>query len=587
MAKPYPLLQKARPIPKALTGIRGLDDVTNGGLPKGRPTLVCGAAGCGKTLLAMEFLFRGAAQLGEPGVFLAFEETKKKLISNAASLGFDLEGLVSRKMLALDYVHVDRSEIEETGEYDLGGLFARLEYHVKAVRAKRIVLDTIEVLFAGLKNEGIIRSELRRLFRWIEDRGLTAVITAERGEGQLTRHGLEEYVSDCVIVLDHRVSEELSTRRLRILKYRGSSHGTNEYPFLIDEQGISVVPVTSLGLAHQAPTDVVASGVAELDVMLGGKGFFRGSTILVSGTAGTGKTSLAASFVRSSCERGESAVYFSLEESPQQILRNMNSVGIPLERWIRKGLLEIQASRPTMYGLEMHLANLYKHIENRDAKAVVVDPVTSLMTAGNAAETRSLLIRLIDLLKSRGITAFLTSLTAGGAAEEASDVGISSLIDTWIVLSDSRVSGERNRTLQIVKSRGMAHSNQVREFLLNNKGVRLRDVYLGEQGVLTGSARLAQEAIDRAKATGERLEAERQEIARVAEETALAAQISASQAKLQALANERERLSRVAVQREGQAERDRQEMAASRKSAGMYNGNDAASRRRKGRARGR
>lgn len=565
MDKPAPLTQKPRPIPKSATGIRGLDEVTNGGLPKGRPTLVCGAAGCGKTLLAMEFLFRGAAQFNEPGVFLAFEETKSKLGANAASLGFDLQGLVAKKKVAVDYVHVDRSEIEETGEYDLGGLFARIEHHVKTVKAKRIVLDTIEVLFAGLKNEGIIRSELRRLFRWLEEKGLTAVITAERGEGQLTRHGLEEYVSDCVIVLDHRVSEELSTRRLRILKYRGSAHGTNEYPFLIDEEGLSVVPVTSLGLSHHVSKDTVSSGVVELDVMLGGKGFYRGSTILVSGTAGTGKTSLAAAFARACCERGESTVYFSLEESPRQIIRNMNSIGIPLERWMKKGLLEIQASRPTMYGLEMHLVNLHKHIENRGARNVIVDPVTSLMTAGNAAETRSLLVRLIDLLKERQITAYLTSLTSGGSYEEASDVGISSLIDSWIVLSDSRVSGERNRTLQIVKSRGMSHSNQVREFLLSSKGVRLRNAYLGQQGVLTGSARLAQEAVDRAQESGRLLEAERQETALLIEEKALSAKISASQAKLQALAEERARMTRAALQRAGDIERDRREMALSRK----------------------
>jgi circadian clock protein KaiC len=565
MASAPHLQSKVRRLPKAATGIRGLDEITQGGLPKGRPTLVCGAAGCGKTLLAMEFLFRGATEFGESGVLLAFEETKDKISANAASLGFDLEKLVAQKKLVVDYVHVDRSEIEETGEYDLGGLFARLQHHVKTTKAKRVVLDTIEVLFAGLKNEGIIRSELRRLFRWLEEHRLTALITAERGEGQLTRHGLEEYVSDCVILLDHRVSDELSTRRLRIVKYRGSPHGTNEYPFLIDEEGISVMPVTSLGLAHEATSATVSSGVPALDVMLGTNGFYRGSTILVSGTAGTGKTSLAASFALASCERGDPTIYFSMEESPSQIFRNMKSIGIPLQKWAQRGLLEVHSSRATMYGLEMHLVNLHKHIDAMKAKTVVVDPVTSLMVAGNLAETRSLLIRLIDLLKGKGITAFLTSLTTAGTPEEASEVGISSLIDSWIVLNDTRTSGERNRTLQIVKSRGMPHSNQIREFLLGEHGIQLRDVYLGAHGVLTGSARLAQEALDRDQETVRRLDADRQEVALAAEEKALAAQIAATEAKLQALARERARLSRVARDREGQVARDRAQMVVSRK----------------------
>ncbi len=560
-----PLMQTPRRIPKSPTGIRGLDEITKGGLPTGRPTLVCGEAGSGKTMLAMEFLFRGATEFGEPGVFIAFEETKKKLSANAASLGFDMEKLVARRKLVVDYVHVERSEIEETGEYDLGGLFARIEHHVKTSRARRIVLDTLEVLFAGLKNEGVVRSELRRLFRWIEDRGLTAVITAERGEGRLTRHGLEEYVSDCVILLDHRVEGELSTRRLRVVKYRGSAHGTNEYPFLIDEQGLSVVPLSSLGLGHAASSARVSSGVEELDRMLGGKGYFRGSTVLISGTAGTGKTSLGASFAEAACRRGDRTLYFSFEESPAQLIRNMASVGIGLERQVRSGLLQIQSFRPSFYGLEMHLVNLHKHIDAFGAKAVVVDPVTSLLEAGNAGEARSLLVRLIDLLKGRGVTAVLMSLTEAGSDQESSEVGISSLIDTWLMLSDTRLSGERNRTIQIIKSRGMSHSNQVREFLLSGNGIRLQDVYLGSAGMLTGSARLAQEARDRSE-NAERLHRyRREEMGLLTEEKSLAAQILALQAKLRAVGGERVRLARAAQQRSGRAARDLTEMAASRK----------------------
>jgi circadian clock protein KaiC len=560
-------MRTPRPVPKTPTGIRGLDEITKGGLPTGRPSLVCGEAGSGKTMLAMEFLFRGAAEFGEPGVFIAFEETKKKLSANAASLGFDMEKLVARKKLVVDYVHVERSEIEETGEYDLGGLFARIEHHVKKIRARRIVLDTLEVLFAGLKNEGIVRSELRRLFRWIEDRGLTAVITAERGEGRLTRHGLEEYVSDCVILLDHRVEGELSTRRLRVVKYRGSGHGTNEYPFLIDEQGISVVPLSSLGLSHEAPKARVSSGVPELDRMLDGKGYFRGSTILVSGTAGTGKTSLAASFAEAMSRRGDKTIYFSFEESPSQLVRNMTSVGIGLGRQLRMKLLRIHAFRPSSYGLEMHLVNLHKHIDAFGARAVVLDPVTSLLDAGSTDEARSVLVRLIDLLKGKGITALLTSLTGGGSNEESSEVGISSLIDTWLLLSDTRLSGERNRTIQIIKSRGMAHSNQVREFLLSGEGIRLRDVYLGSAGMLTGSARVAQEARDRSDLAEQVQESRREEAGLVTEEKALAVQILALQAKLRAVGDERARLSRAASQRVGRAARDLDEMAVSRQSA--------------------
>ena len=561
----------ARPIPKSPTGIRGFDEITQGGLPKGRPTLVYGAAGCGKTLFAMEYLFRGATEFGEPGVLLAFEETKPKIQANAASLGFRLDRLIEQKKLVIDYVHVDRSEIEETGEYDLGGLFARLEHHVKSVRAKRVAIDTLEILFGGLQNHGIIRSELRRLFRWLEERNLTAVITAERGEGQFTRHGLEEFVSDCVILLDHRVSEELSTRRLRIVKYRGSGHGTNEYPFLIDEQGISVVPVTSLGLAHEASRERISTGNEELDGMLGGKGYHRGSSILVSGPAGTGKSSLAAAFAAASCARGEPTLYFSLEESPKQILRNMSSIGIPLEKWVRKGLLNLQASRPSVYGQEMHLVHLHKLIEEMGVRAVIVDPVTAFQVTGNAGEIRSLLVRLIDLLKTRNITAMLTSLTRDEVGLASSDVGISSLIDTWISLDNFSVGGERNRILQVVKSRGMRHSNQVREFILSDRGIQLRDAYLGTQGVLTGSARLAQEARDRSEEVGRRIDAERQDLALRVEEEALRAQLKALEGKLVALEGERRRLTRVGRERAERVADESRRMAVSR-SAGPIEG---------------
>ncbi len=458
---------------KAPTGIEGLDEVTNGGLPKGRPTLVCGSAGCGKTLLAMEFLVRGATQYDEPGVFIAFEETAEELSQNVRSLGFDLDELIALKKLEVDYIYVERSEIEETGEFDLEGLFVRLGYAIDSIGARRIVLDTIEVLFSGLTDGAILRSEIRRLFRWLKDRGVTAVVTGERGESSLTRHGLEEYVSDCVILLDHRVTDQVSTRRLRVVKYRGSAHGTNEFPFLIDEDGISVVPITSAILDHPASVDRVSSGVAALDEMLGGRGFFRGSSVLVSGTAGTGKTSLAAQFTAAACDRGSRCLFFSFEEAPEQFLRNMRSIGLDLGRWRDRGALRIHSSRPTRFGLEMHLATMHKIIVEFRPEVVVVDPISNFLTAGSTIEAGTMLVRLIDMLKGMQVTSLFTNLVGGRMEAEETEVGISSIIDTWLLLTDQERAGERVSTLYVLKSRGMPHSKQIRGFRLTDHGIEL------------------------------------------------------------------------------------------------------------------
>ncbi|MCE8429313.1 MAG: circadian clock protein KaiC [Candidatus Methanoperedens sp.] len=483
---------------KCQTGIRGMDDITDGGIPGGRPTLVCGSAGCGKTLLAIEFLVHGAIKYDEPGVFMSFEESSEELAQNVASLGFDLNELVSAHKLILDHVSIEPGEIEETGEYDLEGLFIRLNHSIDSIGAKRVVLDTIESLFGGLANESILRAELRRLFRWLKAKGVTAIITGERGEGTLTRHGLEEYVSDCVILLDNRVEGQITTRRLRIIKYRGSKHGTNEYPFLIDEMGISVLPITSLGLRHVVSSERISSGISRLDTMMGGEGYYRGSSILVSGTAGTGKTSIAASFADAACNRGERCLYFAFEESPSQIIRNMLSIGIDLEPWIKQELLDIYAVRPTIYGLETHLVKMYKLVREFKPKVVIIDPVTNLIAIGSDTEVKSMLSRLIDFLKSNQITAFFTNLSHTGAALEQTEFGISSLMDTWLLLRDIEIGSERNRGLYILKSRGMAHSNQIREFLLTDDGIDLVDVYLGPAGVLTGTARIAQEIQEKA-----------------------------------------------------------------------------------------
>jgi circadian clock protein KaiC len=562
---------------KAKTGIRGLDEITDGGLPRGRPTLICGSAGCGKTLFAMEFLVKGVTEYGEPGVFLAFEESEAELAQNVRSLGYNLDGLIADGKLGVDYVHVDSSEIEETGEYDLEGLFIRLGAAVDAVGAKRVVLDTIETLFGGLSNEAILRSELRRLFRWLKDKGVTAIITAERGEGTLTRQGIEEYVSDCVIVLDHRVHDQLSTRRLRVVKYRGSPHGTNEYPFLIDQDGISVLPLTSIGLLHEASTERVSSGVPRLDAMLGGQGYYRGSSILVSGTPGTGKTCFASQFADATCRRGERCLYFAFEESQSQAVRNARSIGLDLQRWIDAGLLQFHATRPTYHGLEMHLASMLRLIRTFQPHVVVVDPISSMMGGGTANQAQAMLLRLVDSLKLGQITALFTSLTsAGDASQEQSELDISSLIDTWILLRDIELGGERNRGIYVLKSRGMAHSNQIREFLITDRGIVLQDVYVGREGVLTGSTRLAQEAREREAAVARQQEQSRKRRELERRGTAVEAQIAALRAELDAMREEADAYVEDVEEANQQRTSDRASMARSRQTDGENGTEDRA-----------
>ncbi|HRI50706.1 MAG TPA: circadian clock protein KaiC [Pseudomonadota bacterium] len=555
-------------LPKAPTGVTGLDEITGGGLPAARPTLVCGTAGCGKTLFSLEFLVRGALEYGEPGVFVAFEETAEDLQANAASLGFDLQSLIDQKLLIVDYIHLDPTEFEEAGDYDLEGLFIRLEAAVARIGAKRIVLDTLEVLFASLTAEATIRAELRRLFGFLKSRKLTALITAERGSGSLTRHGLEEYVSDCVILLDHRIVDQISTRRLRVVKYRGTRHGTNEYPFLIGDTGFSVLPITSMALNHQTSTERIATGVARLDAMLGHGGYYRGSSVLISGTAGSGKSSLAALFADACCQRGERCIYFAFEESPAQIVRNMRSIGLNLQKWIDKDLLRIIASRPTMYGLEMHLAIIHKQIADYKPTAVIVDPITNLSEVGSLVETKAALTRLLDFLKAELITSVFLSLTAGEAAEASTDVGTSSLMDTWILLRNLESSGERNRGLYILKSRGMEHSHQIREFRITGHGVELLDAYLGSEGVLMGSARLAQEAKERAQTLAQKYEIERQQAALVQKRKAMENQIELLRAEYEAEAARATKLIAEAEQGQKTEQSMRQQMARLRDNAG-------------------
>ena len=499
-------------LPKSPTGIEGLDEITEGGFPKGRPTLICGGAGCGKTLMAMEFLVNGAVEYDEPGVFVAFEENAEELAMNVASLGFDLEELIAQKKLKVDHVYVERSEIEETGEYDLEGLFIRLGYAIDSIGAKRVVLDTIESLFSGLSNASILRAEIRRLFRFLKDKGVTAVITGERGEASFTRQGLEEYVSDCVILLDHRILDQISTRRLRIVKYRGTTHGTNEYPFLIDGEGISVLPVTSLDLDHEVSNEIISSGVQGLDSMLGRQGFYKGSTILITGTAGTAKTTFVSSFANEACKNKQHCLYFAFEESEQQLLRNMKQINIDLAPHLESGHLKIHASRPSLHGLEMHLVTIHKLIEKFKPDVVIVDPLSNLISVGAMNEVRGMLTRLIDYLKVNQITALFSALTIPtGQSLELTEEGVSSIVDTWIMVRDVEGIGERNRGIYIIKSRGMQHSNQVREFVITKEGIQLLESKVGPTGILTGSARLAYQMKQKEKIEEEQNEIRRKE----------------------------------------------------------------------------
>jgi circadian clock protein KaiC len=483
-------------IERCPTGIQGFDEILAGGVPCGCPTLICGGPGCGKTLFGLEFITRGAER-GENGVFVSFEETADELARNVASCGIDVMSFIKSKKVAVDYIEVDPRGMATAGEYDLEGLFIRLRHAIDTTKAKRIVIDSIEALFSGFEDSRLLRAEIGRLFRWLKSIGITAIITAEKGEGNLTRHGLEEYLADCVVFLDHRVSEEHSVRRLRVVKYRGANHATDEFPFLIDEDGISVMPISSVELSYRAPNTRVSTGVKGLDEMLGGKGLFCGSTALVSGTAGTGKTTLATNFANAACERGEKALYLAFEESPSQIMRNMQSTGLRMERWVKKGLLKFDAVRPTAAGLESHLMRMLRTVDRFQPDVVVIDPLTNLLAVGRPLEVKSMITRVIDHLKKNEITAFFTSLTEGGHPIEATDIGVSSLIDTWLLLRDIETQGERNRGLYILKSRGMSHSNQIREFMITDKGVELVDMYVSRNGALVGSARVARETFDR------------------------------------------------------------------------------------------
>jgi len=558
---------KGEPLPleKNPTGIPGFDEISSGGLPKGRTTIVCGGPGCGKTMFGIEFLVRGALQYDEPGVLMAFEETPEDIATNVASLGFDIQDLARQKKLYLDFLNVEPAEIRESGEYDLEGLFIRLRSAIDEVGAKRVMFDTLEALFSGFSNSQILRAEFRRLFRWLKDNGLTAIVTAERGDGNLTRFGFEEYVSDCVILLDHRIKDQISERRLRIVKYRGTKHGADEYPFLIDERGMSILPLSSPQLQHKVWDERVPTGIRDLDEMLEGKGYYRGTSILVTGTAGSGKTTVAASYIDAACRRGERCLVIDFEESRFQVARNMQSVGIDLTHWANEGLLVHEAWRPTQFGIEMHLLRIHKLIEQVKPQCVVIDPITNLLSGSNDKQVYSMLMRLIDFLKNAGITAVFVSLTSGGSDLEQSSAGVSSLIDTWILLRDVELNGERNRCLYILKSRGMAHSNQLREFVITSNGIKLIPPYIGQAGVLTGSSRVNQEARELEEAVQREAEDLRREQETERRRLSLQAQVASLQAELAVVDREAAAIARENQDREKRSELGRANLARSRR----------------------
>ena len=475
---------------KCPTGIAGFDDLSEGGLPRGRPTLLAGPAGSGKTLFALEFVLHGIEQFQEPGVFVSFEETPEELAVNVASLGYDLARHQEEKLLSILHIELEPGELIEAGEYDLDGLFLRLGAAIDATGARRIALDAVANLFSAFTDLRILRSEFRRLMNWLKNKGISAVVTTERGTEAITRHGLEEYIADCVIALDNRIEDQVATRRLRIVKYRGSPHGGDECPFVLNRYGFSVMPVTSAGLAYPVSSERMSSGIPSLDVMLSG-GFFRGSSVLISGTSGTGKSSIGAQMVDAACRRGERCLYVALEESPDQIERNMNSIGLDLGQWRRAGLLHFHAARPTSSGLETHLASLSGLVRKFQPQVVVIDPITAFDISTNEERVKLMLVRAVDLFKSLGITSLFTALNTGGSAPESTSVAISSLVDAWLLLRNLESAGERTRGLYVCKARGTVHSNQIREFLLTDTGMKLVDVMLDSDGqILTGSARL-------------------------------------------------------------------------------------------------
>jgi len=551
---------------KVSTGFPGFDEITGGGVPKGRCTLIAGAAGTGKTLFAMQFIAHAARDLGEPGVYMTFEESAEELTLNVASIGYDIAALVGKGTMLVDHVYVERKEIVEAGEYDLDGLFLRIGAAIDQIKAKRVVLDTLEVLFSAFPSESILRAELRRLFRWLKDRGVTTLITAEKGSGTITRFGIEEYVSDCVIALDHRVSQEISTRRLRVIKYRGSSHETNEFPFLINRHGFSVMPITTVGLDHGASEERLSTGIPRLDTMLSGKGYYRGSSLLISGTAGTGKSSLAAWIAAAACRAGERCLYFAFEESEKQIIRNMRSIGNDLAPLVEKGVLRIHATRSSTHGIEQHLVGIIDLIESFRPTLVVLDPISNFIASGTTSEVKGMLTRLIDMLKVRTITGLFTSLTFGGSSLEETETTISSLMDTWILVRTYEHDGERNRGLMVLKSRGMAHSNQVREFVMGDRGIELIDVYLGTEGVLMGSARIAREST-LARTQRDQAQMERKRLDLIAQKRFdTEAQIRTLQQSLAADQDEL-RLAEQALAEQGQADEESRQRMASIRSA--------------------
>ena len=460
-------------LPKSLTGIQGLDDITYGGIPQNRPTLLVGSIGTGKTIFAMEYIINGITMFNEPGVFMTFEEQTDELQINVTSMGYNLSKLIADNKIYLEHLHIDHREIQATGKYDIEGLFIRIEMAIEKVKAKRIVLDALDTLFIGLDSQ-ILRSEIKRLFFWLKEKKVTAIITSEVGDIFLTRLGFEEVVADCVIELNNRLNNQISTRRLRIVKYRGSYHSTNEYPFMIDHKGITIFPIISEAPQIIVSNERISSGIKQIDEMLDGRGFYVGSSILVSGSAGTGKSSIAASFIKDVCEKKGTALYCAFEEAPNQIKRNMASIGIFLEPYEKSGNLHFYYSRPTLQTLELHFIAIKKLIKQINPSVVILDPITNLMIENINSDIRTMLTRFVDYLKMEQITVLLTAtLTVSSLELIQSNEGISSMVDTCIMIQEKNIIDSRRRTLYIMKSRGICNSKKEVEFIITSEGISI------------------------------------------------------------------------------------------------------------------
>ena len=481
------------------TGVKGLDDVLGGGIPQGHAMLLVGKPGTGKSILSMEYLLHGIELHKENGVYISFEESEKQIISNAASFGWKFEEMVKKNKLAISYIDMQPEQMRTVGDYDLSALILRVKGAIKKVNARRVVIDGINNLLSTFDDERIIRSDLLRLIREIKEVNATIFITGERGHDSWSKMGFEEYLADGLMHLDNRTDGNYQTREIQVVKCRGINHYTGKSPFIINSEGMSIRPLITADFDYKVLKSRVSTGIADIDNMLGGKGLYRGSTVYITGPSGAGKTSISSSFANGACSRGERALFLAFEESSDQIIRNMKSIGLSLDKWVNEKLLYFYTARATTNSLEGHLDNIMTMVREVEPTCVVLDPISAFRPIANENETKLMLIRLNDYLRARKITTVFTALSSDGEYSEHADVQLSSIADTWIVVRIMDYKGERNNVMQLMKSRGMSHSRQMKEMYFTGNGLKLQNVYQGPEGVLTGAARIGQEKYEKLK----------------------------------------------------------------------------------------